>query len=91
MKSTKTNPKSVTVTVADFDNAIASPFNPDTCLIAQTAKRYGMEHNTAIAFHSKKAAAMRSTFDEHFFSPGDEKKPELKALRAKLPVKLHLS
>jgi hypothetical protein len=93
-----------TIKKIDFDNAVKQEWNTSTCVVAQAALRITGKplHYTGqiqfdpqvyndtgmlIGFHGLKIQAV---FDRHFRYPGDEKKPELVALRASLPIEIEL-
>lgn len=80
------------LTVEDFDNAVKQRWYGYKCIIAQ----FGLRTNCDIHDESfwirmtdnSHAYHIRAAFDKHFNVPGDEKKPELVALRASLPIDL---
>lgn len=84
----------------DFDEAVKQPWSTSTCIVAQAARRITgkslhYQGNLSVApldytdggtlkgFNGLEA---QTVFDKHFRDLGDEKKPELQALRASLPI-----
>jgi hypothetical protein len=90
--------KNAAITKRDFDNAVKQEWNYDTCIIAQCMKRNGLNPSgypgpyhlvSELEDRIMPMDAMNS-FDAFFNNPGDEKKPELKKLRASLPIPINL-
>lgn len=83
------------ITVEDFDNAVKQKWTPTTCIIAQHLKRKGVVFVTGFepvqyahkSGYEARFGVMR-VFDRSFNRPGDETKPELQDLRARLPIEL---
>lgn len=95
MKST--TPNTVTITRNDLSRALKQPWNLDTCLIAQTAKRSGIKFDDGspnpyeITEKSNKAYDAMTLFDR---AHRNSKKPRalfLRRLKAMLPIKVNLS
>lgn len=80
------------IEVEDFDNAVKQPWKAETCILNQANKRINGEYNCYFFINAVTRSGLVSNaahaFDQHFKVPGDEKKPELRALRASLPMKL---
>lgn len=85
-----------TIEPVDFDEAVKQPWRSDSCLLAQAGNRIGIPlyDNDGIRrdewpCHGE-SYRLQGIFDTHFRTPGDEKKPELVALRASLPIEINL-
>lgn len=91
MDSTKKN--TITITKRDFDRATKQDWSARTCVLAQASIRAGFEgdrinHVINKLVCSYAAEKAMDTFDAYFRKPGDEVKPELRRLRASLPIKV---
>lgn len=86
----------VAIKKADFDRAVKQPFEHSTCLLAQFSIRNNIRYSNGapkvfgLELGNPAALQARLIFDAHFKLPGDEKKPELQALRASLPITITL-
>lgn len=86
------------VTIDDFDNAVKQEWSVHTCIVSQFGLRRGLKHGednrsaigTLLAKKCRELGEIQWTFDTNFRKPGDEKKPELQALRASLPITITL-
>lgn len=80
----------VTILKKDFDAAVRfGVWHSSTCILAQTATRLGIDHNSTIAFADKSAMKLRTEFDacwDKGLNPQPPDKLALAAVRKQLPM-----
>lgn len=84
-----------TIEPRDFDEAVKQDWHWFECVLAQCSRRNQMFMSDGVTPYVMKLSTgegdkVRSIFDEHYLRMGDEKKPELVALRASLPIEINL-
>lgn len=82
----------VTILPEDFDKAIKVPWSTQTCVLAQTAIRYGFKLNNRelsagrIAAASTEALRIAAIFDQEFGLCQRIDSPRMRWLRESLPI-----